>query len=45
MGRHVAHIGRTAMYIGFSWEIQKERDHLEDLYIAGRIMLGRILQK
>jgi hypothetical protein len=36
---HVARVGRSWMHVGFRWEIQKERDHSEDLNIYGRIVL------
>jgi hypothetical protein len=31
------------MHIGFWWESQKERDHLEDQYVGGWTMLKWIL--
>jgi hypothetical protein len=34
---HVARIGRREVHIGRWWESQKERDHLEDLDVCGRI--------
>jgi hypothetical protein len=34
---------RTGMHVGYWWEIQKERDHWEDLGPRGRIMLGEVL--
>jgi hypothetical protein len=33
------------MRVGFWWEIQKERDHYEDLDIGGKIMLSWILER
>jgi hypothetical protein len=36
----VARMGRRGMQIGFWWEGQKERDHKEDLYVGGRIILN-----
>jgi hypothetical protein len=37
---HVARMGRREMHLGFWWEAQKEKDHLEDLDIGGMIVLG-----
>jgi hypothetical protein len=34
---HVARMGRRGMHIGYWWESQKERDHLEDQDIGGWI--------
>jgi hypothetical protein len=33
------------MHIGFWWENQKERDHLDDLDVGVRIILKRISEK
>jgi hypothetical protein len=33
------------MHRGFRWEIQKERDHLEDLDVGERIILKFILDR
>jgi hypothetical protein len=41
----MAYMGRREMHRGFWWGNLKERAHLEDLGIIGRIMLTRILQK
>jgi len=42
----VAHVvGRGEMHTGFCWEDLKERDHLEDLGVDGRIILKWILKK
>jgi hypothetical protein len=30
--------GRTGIYIGYWWEIQKERDHWEDQDVGGWIL-------
>jgi hypothetical protein len=32
---HVAGIGRIGMHIGYWWESQKEKDHLEDQNVGG----------
>jgi hypothetical protein len=37
--------GGRGMYIGFWWESQKERGHLEDLDVGGRITLYLILEQ
>jgi hypothetical protein len=39
-----ANYGRRGMHIGFWWENQKKRDHYEDLYVGGRIILRWILE-
>jgi hypothetical protein len=36
---------RGEMYTGFRWGNMKERDHLEDVGIDGRIILRRIFMK
>jgi hypothetical protein len=36
---------RRGMHIGFWWESQEERNHLEDLDIGGRIILKWILER
>jgi hypothetical protein len=36
---HVARKGGRGMHIWFLWEIQKGRDHYEDLDVGGRIIL------
>jgi hypothetical protein len=41
---HVVRTGRREMYIRLWWESQKERDHWEDVDVAGRI-LKRILER
>ena len=33
------------MYIGFSWGVLNERDHLEDPGVDGRVILRWILRK
>jgi hypothetical protein len=38
-------MGRKGMHIGFWRESQKERDHLEDLDIGGRIIIRWVLEK
>jgi hypothetical protein len=42
---HVEHKGRGKVYTGFWWEKVKERDHLEDPGMDGRIILRRIFRK
>jgi hypothetical protein len=32
---HVARMGRRGIHIGYWWESQKERDHLEDQHVDG----------
>jgi hypothetical protein len=43
--REIERRGRRDMYIQFWWDSQKERDHLEDLVVCGRIMLKFIVEK
>jgi hypothetical protein len=38
------HGGGRGMLTGFWKEIQKERDHKEDLHVGGRIILKLILE-
>jgi hypothetical protein len=38
-------MGSRGMDIGFWWESRKERDHKEDLDVAGRIILEWILER
>ena len=42
---HVARTGRGDIYAGFWWESLKERDHLEDPSVDGRIILRWIFRK
>jgi hypothetical protein len=42
---HVARMGRRGMYIGYCWEIQKERDHWEDQDVGGWTILKLILER
>jgi len=42
---HVAHTGRGEVYTGFRWGNLRERDHLEDLGVDGRIILRWIFRK
>jgi hypothetical protein len=43
---HVAHIGeRRGMHIVYWWEIQKERNHQEDVDVRGSIILKLILER
>ena len=42
---HVFYVGRRDVHTGFWWENLMERDHLEDLGIAERIILESILKK
>jgi hypothetical protein len=39
---HVARMGRRGIYTGYWWETQKERDHLGDLDVGGKIILSRV---
>ena len=41
----MAHIGERRGYAGFRWGNLKERDHLEDPGIDGRIILRWIFRK
>jgi hypothetical protein len=40
-----ARIGKKRVYIGFWWGKLKERRHLQDLCVDGRIILKCILEK
>jgi hypothetical protein len=42
---HVARIGRGEVYTGFGWGNPKERDHLVDPCVDGRIILRWTLRK
>jgi hypothetical protein len=42
---HVARMGRRGMHMGYSWEIEKERDHWEGQDVGGWIILKWILEK
>jgi hypothetical protein len=42
---HVAQMGRRGMLIGYWWESQKERDHLEDQDVGGWTILKWILER
>jgi hypothetical protein len=42
---HVARMGRAELFIGFWWENLRERGHLEDTGIDGRIILRWIFRK
>ena len=41
--RHVARVGRVGVHTEFWWKNMKERDHLEDPGVGGRIIL-RLIQ-
>jgi len=45
LGRLVAFMGRGEVHIVFWWGNMRERDHLEDSGVDGRIMLNCILNK
>jgi len=38
-------MGKGEVYTGFWWRNMRDRDHLEDQGIDGRIILRRILRK
>ena len=42
---HVARIGRVELYTGFWWGNLRERDHLEDPDVDGKIILRWIFRK
>jgi hypothetical protein len=42
---HVARVGEREMYAGFWWGNLKEREHLEDPGLDGRIILRVIFRK
>ena len=42
---HVARMGRGEAYTGFRWRNLRERDHLEDPGVDGRIILRWIFRK
>jgi hypothetical protein len=42
---YVARMGRGEAYTGFWWGNLRERDHLEDLGVDGRITLRWIFRK
>jgi hypothetical protein len=45
IGGHVALLGRGEVYTGFWWVNARERDHLEDSSIDGKIILRWIFRK
>jgi hypothetical protein len=42
---HAARMGRGGMHIGYWWESQKERDHVEDQDVDGWTILKWILER
>jgi len=44
-GEHVARTGGGELHTEFWWGNLRERNHLEDLGVEGRIMLKRIFKK
>jgi len=42
---HVAHMGRGEVHARFRWGNLRERDHLEDLGVDGRIILKSNFKK
>jgi hypothetical protein len=40
---HISSTGRSGMHTGFWWEIEKDRNHYEDLDVGGSIILKWIL--
>jgi hypothetical protein len=42
---HVARMGRTGMHTVYWWKSQNKRDHYEDQYVGGWIILKCILEK
>jgi len=42
---HVARMGRGKVYTGFWWGNLRERDHLEDAGVDGKILLKWIFRK
>jgi hypothetical protein len=43
--RHVAHMGRIGMHIGFWCESQGKIDHYEDLDVGGRKRLSNLRER
>jgi NADPH-dependent 7-cyano-7-deazaguanine reductase QueF len=37
---YVAWVGRGGIHIGFWWESKKEKDHLENLDLGGKVILN-----
>jgi hypothetical protein len=44
-GERVARVGRGKVHAVFCWGNQRERDHLENVDIVGRILLKHIFRK
>jgi hypothetical protein len=44
MGRRVGHVGRGRVNRGFWWRNLRERDHLEDPGVNGRITIIHIFK-
>jgi hypothetical protein len=42
---HVARMGRKDAHVGFWWGNLREREHLEDPSVDGRIILKQIFEK
>jgi len=45
LARHVARLGGDEAYTGFWWGNMRERDHVEDPDVDGRIILRWIFRK